>query len=89
MGGPRVTRPSAHPVRFPLLQVFTGQFPYNNLPNFIPKMVISEGVRPERPSHPACTDLLWALMQRCWDHDPGSRPKVSEILQTLSVSVSS
>ena len=51
-------------------------------------LITMEGKRPPRPAHPAFTEDLWALMQRCWDHDPCLRPGVSEALQvflTLSV----
>lgn len=42
-----------------------------------------QGERPPRPTHPAFTEELWALTQRCWDHDPQSRPEVSEALRDL------
>ena len=41
------------------------------------------GDLPPRPTHPACSDVLWGLMQRCWNRDPDSRPTVSEVLQVL------
>jgi hypothetical protein len=46
-------------------------------------LAIMRGERPPRPTHPALTYELWALMQRCWDHDPHLRPEVAEILQIL------
>ncbi|KAF9789157.1 P-loop containing nucleoside triphosphate hydrolase protein [Thelephora terrestris] len=42
------------------------------------------GVRPERPTHPAFTDHLWALTQRCWEKDPEDRPWVGSIIEQLS-----
>ena len=38
---------------------------------------------PPRPTHPIRTDDLWELMESCWNRDPQSRPKVSEMLETL------
>ena len=46
-------------------------------------LVITQGGRPPRPTHPTFTDSLWTLMQRCWDHDPHLRPEVSEALEVL------
>ena len=43
-----------------------------------------QGERPPRPVHPAFTDSLWELTQRCWDPDPDPRPEVSEVLQLLN-----
>ena len=45
-----------------------------------------QGHRPPRPTHSACSDRLWALMQQCWDQEPLLRPKVSEVFQVLPCS---
>ena len=45
--------------------------------------IMAQGKRPPRPTHPYFTEKLWALMQRCWDHEPRLRPEVSEVLQVL------
>jgi len=44
---------------------------------------ITEGKRPPRPVHPALTDDLWELMERCWAQEPDSRPEMLEVLQVL------
>jgi len=41
------------------------------------------GERPPRPTHPTLTDELWELIQRCWDQEPQSRPKILEVAQVL------
>jgi len=46
-------------------------------------LAIREGKRPPRPTHPAFTEGLWALMQRCWAHDSCLRPDAAEVLQIL------
>jgi len=46
-------------------------------------LAITQGKRPQRPTHPDFTENLWALIQRCWDEDPQLRPKASEIVQAL------
>lgn len=50
-------------------------------------MAIMRGDRPQRPTHPACSDELWALVQRCWNRDPHLRPEVSEVFQVLPSSI--
>ena len=68
-----------------LTQVLSGQAPFDELKsNYMIVMAVWEGKRPPRPAHPTCTDSLWALIQRCWDQDSGSRPEIPEVLQTLS-----
>ena len=64
-------------------QVFTGVVPFNNKPPVATMVAIMGGKRPQRPEHPAFTDELWTLIQRCWDQDPHSRPEVSEALRVL------
>jgi len=66
-----------------LIQIFTGTIPF---PNYLPIaaiLAIAKEGRPPRPTHPTFTDDLWALMQRCWNHDPYSRPEISEALRML------
>ena len=72
-------------------QAFTGEIPFSKISATMAMVVITQGGRPQRPTHPTFTENLWTLMQRCWDHDPHSRPEVSEVLQALltpSVSLS-
>lgn len=54
----------------------------------LPSMVMLEiigGERPSRPAHPALTNQLWVLVQKCWDQDPQLRPEITEVLQVLPV----
>ena len=41
------------------------------------------GDRPPRPTHQACSDILWELTQQCWDPEAHLRPEVSEALQEV------
>ena len=68
---------------FTLIQVFTGAIPFSERSATMAMVVMTQGGRPQRPTHPTFTENLWTLMQRCWDHDPHSRPEVSEALQVL------
>jgi len=64
-------------------QIFTCDIPYSGVSSFMAMLAITQGKRPQRPTHPDFTENLWALIQRCWDEDPDSRPKASEIVQAL------
>ena len=68
-----------------LMKVFTGSAPFNlyHHLSITAKLAIMRGERPSRPAHPDFTDELWALMHRCWNQDPHSRPDVSEVLRCL------
>ena len=68
---------------FGSIQVFTGAIPFSAQSPLMAMLAITQGRRPPRPTHPTFTENLWALMQRCWDHDPHLRPEVSEVLQDL------
>ena len=50
-------------------------------------VLLVQGERPSRPTHPTFTDNLWSLVKLCWDSDPDSRPEVPEVLQVLTLSV--
>ena len=71
-----------------LMQVFTDAVPFSDIASILVMSYVVQGGRPARPTHPNFTDDLWALMQRCWDPTPDSRPEISYFLQgllTLSV----
>ena len=68
-----------------LTQVLTGEVPFSSeKTNWMVLQAVLRGDRPSRPEHPSCTDGLWELIQRCWDHEPHSRPDILEVLQTFS-----
>lgn len=64
-------------------QVFTGAVPFDRSSLTSAMMAIMRGDRPRRPTNTACSDELWAIMQRCWDQEPRLRPEVSEVTQVL------
>ena len=65
------------------MQVYTGATPFSNGSPFATALAVLRGERPNQPTHPAFTENLWTLVQRCWDQDPNLRPKASEALQVL------
>jgi len=70
---------------FVSIQVFTGARPFGNYSSTMAILAIAEGERPPRPKHPTLTEILWMMIQRCWDQDPQSRPEVPEVLEVLQV----
>jgi hypothetical protein len=71
--------------RFGLTQVFTGAIPFSGRHSVMAMLTVMQGGRPPRPTHPALTENLWTLMQRCWDNGPHLRPEISEALRVLLV----
>ena len=66
-------------------QVLTGEAPFSSeKTNWTVVQAVFRGDRPSRPAHRSCTDDLWALIQRCWDHEPHLRPDILEVSQTFS-----
>jgi len=65
------------------MQVFTGRAPFSDRTPVMAMLLMTQGERPPRPTHPTFTEELWTLTQRCWYHDPHLRPEVSEVLQVL------
>ena len=47
-------------------------------------MAIIRGDRPPRPAHLGLTKGLWQLIQKCWDRDRHTRPRMLEVLLTLN-----
>jgi len=65
---------------FVSMKAFTGAVPFNDKPTRTTILAILGGERPPRPTHPALTDRLWKLTQRCWDQEARRRPRLLEIL---------
>ena len=65
------------------MEAFTGSVPFDLHTSITAALAVMRGERPPRPAHPDFTDEMWALMERCWNQDPHSRPDMSEVLQDL------
>ncbi|KNZ73289.1 Serine/threonine-protein kinase HT1 [Termitomyces sp. J132] len=68
------------------LEIFTGELPFNGSQKL--QAHILKEKRPTRPTEKVhvqrgLTDMMWALIERCWSHSPGNRPTAAEILQEL------
>jgi serine/threonine protein kinase len=70
------------------IEIFTDNMPFSHIPNeaFIP-LAIRDGKLPTRPdqgiSVRGLSNVMWDLMERCWNRDPGSRPSMSEIREAI------
>ncbi|KAH7925390.1 kinase-like protein [Leucogyrophana mollusca] len=46
-------------------------------------MAVAQHQRPPRPDSPELDDVIWSLIEKCWDADPDCRPKANEVVQQL------
>lgn len=70
-----------------LLKVVTDTLPFNEYQNITARVKITLEERPSRPTNPALTDDVWALMEICWHQDPRSRPEMKRVLHDLASSL--
>ena len=68
---------------YPLVQIFTGEVPFNGFRASEAMISIMGGKRPVRPEGSVFTDPLWALTQRCWDKEVRNRPEMQEVIKRL------
>ncbi|KAG7451900.1 kinase-like protein [Guyanagaster necrorhizus] len=62
-----------------ICQLYTGLPPLPNIPNdfaFVNR-IVRRKQRPSRP--PEISDELWAVVMRCWSHEPGDRPTMESL----------
>jgi son of sevenless-like protein len=70
------------------IEIFTDNLPFSHIQNetFVP-IVIRDGSLPTRPEDntttKGLTEAMWDLMNRCWQRDPESRPKMPEIREAI------
>ena len=53
---------------------------------------VLQGLRPAKPANASAigfSEPLWEFVQRCWDGDMNSRPKVTEVVTHLAKAASS
>lgn len=68
-------------------KVFTNVVPLNNSQPLAVVAKTSNEERPPRPTDPILSDDMWALMQRCWEQEPQSRPEMGVVLRDLASSL--
>ncbi|PBK59339.1 hypothetical protein ARMSODRAFT_967005 [Armillaria solidipes] len=62
-----------------ICQLYTGLPPLPKIPNDLAfvNLVVRRKRRPSRPIEIA--DELWAVVTRCWSHEPGDRPTMESL----------
>ena len=45
--------------------------------------LVIKGRRPDRLRDPPLSDVAWSLIETCWDQDPGRRPSIDEVVDTM------
>ncbi|KAI9331328.1 kinase-like domain-containing protein [Obelidium mucronatum] len=67
-------------------QVLSGQGPFDDVFHASVEKVgrwVVEGYRPPRPSTGLVPAYCWALIEECWDQEPGDRPGFTRILEIM------
>ncbi|KAJ6601110.1 kinase-like domain-containing protein [Mycena vulgaris] len=73
-------------------EIYAGHDPFFEVPVDPAVMLrVIQGLRPARPTSDPQGDSIdmpdstWALVQRCWTHEPGNRPTMIDVLADLPV----
>ncbi|KAH7340113.1 kinase-like domain-containing protein [Rhizoctonia solani] len=75
-----------------ILETMTGEVPYFETVNesaLVLRIARQESlIRPEAkiPPNDTRADMLWALMTSCWSYNPDTRPKATEVRDTVNES---
>ncbi|KZT26137.1 kinase-like protein [Neolentinus lepideus HHB14362 ss-1] len=72
-----------------MYEVFTEEPPFAHVPNgVLYTIIVDRGERPHRPNNSdnlrrGLHDPFWLLIQKCWTHEPLSRPSAQSIMHQL------
>ena len=66
-----------------ILEVLSGQVPFEGDNDFVVVRKIIDGERPKRPEEAWFTDDMWGLLECCWASKPRGRPGLEVVLQYL------
>ena len=69
-----------------IFQVLTGELPFAGHGLAEITLKLAQGARPAKPKNASAigfSDSLWSFVERCWDGEIESRPKVAEIVAQL------
>jgi hypothetical protein len=81
------TKPSdCYALGMVIYEILSGRVPFSQFANLVVPGIIFSGKRPGRPEGPEgvwFTDDVWAVLERCWAHQPNDRPGVEDVLRCL------
>lgn len=61
-------------------QVFTGCVPFSHIKNNASVILaVMTGDRPKRADCPQISDVIWGMLEPCWDVDPTRRPSMATL----------
>ncbi|KAF8162035.1 kinase-like domain-containing protein [Mycena galopus ATCC 62051] len=67
-----------------IYEIYAGKPPFAHISNdIVVSSAILAGSRPPRDSEKPIPDFVWDLAQKCWGHEPSSRPTIKSVLDTL------
>jgi hypothetical protein len=66
-------------------EVLSGRVPFYRYANLVIPGMVFDGKRPGRPEGLGVwfTDDVWAILERCWAHQPDDRPDIKDVLRCL------
>jgi len=67
-------------------EVLSGHIPFHKVSAPANMMKVIKGERPERPQGTEgdlFTDDVWGILESCWKSEPGDRPTIDRVLQSL------
>jgi hypothetical protein len=82
----RTERSDCYALGMVIYEVLSGKMPFHSCGDLAVVVKVSGGERPERPQGAGgewFTDGLWRILERCWAHNPDSRPRIEDVLQCL------
>ena len=77
-----------YPLFFHIVQVLTGELPFSGHGLAEVALSVVHGARPTKPKNGSAigfSDSLWSFVERCWDGEIESRPKVAEVVGKLKI----
>ena len=85
-GSRRTKRSDCYALGMVIYEVLGGRVPFYQYENHVVPLKIFQGNRPGRPGGLEgvwLTDDVWAVLERCWTHQPNDRPGIENVLQCL------
>jgi len=69
-----------------IYEVLSGRVPFFRYHGYAVVAKILKGERPRRPQGGEgewFMDEIWSILERCWEANPGDRPRIKDVLQCL------